>query len=73
MHSTLLFNFNHKGMKDLSTFQHFVGCDVSKNTLDIAIYERGKDYRIFEHIQVQNSAQGFQAMRKWLRTFKIDI
>lgn len=60
-------------MKDLANFQHFVGCDVSKNTLDFAIYERGKDYRTFEHIQVPNTTQGFQAMRKWLRTFKIDI
>ncbi len=60
-------------MKDLSTFQHFVGCDVSKNTLDFAIYERGKDYRLFEHICVPNSAEGFQAMRKWLRSFKINI
>ena len=60
-------------MKDLSKYQHFVGCDVSKTTLDFAIYERGKDYRMFPHIQVANSAEGFQAMRKWLRTFKINI
>lgn len=60
-------------MKDLSKYQHFVGCDVSKTTLDFAIYERGKDYRMFPHIQVANSVEGFQAMRKWLRTFKINI
>ncbi len=60
-------------MKDLANFQHFVGCDVSKSTLDFAIHERGKDYRTFEHIQVPNTTQGFQAMRKWLRTFKIDV
>lgn len=66
-------NFNRKGMKDLSMYQHFVGCDVSKATLDFAIYERGKDYRMFPHIQVANSVEGFQAMRKWLRTFKINI
>ena len=50
-----------------------MGCDVSKTTLDFAIYERGKDYRMFPHIQVANSVEGFQAMRKWLRTFKINI
>ncbi|MBD5177709.1 MAG: IS110 family transposase, partial [Bacteroidales bacterium] len=60
-------------MKDLSNFQHYVGCDVSKNTLDFAIFERGKDYRSFAHIQVSNNTEGFQAMRKWLRTFKINI
>ena len=58
-------------MKDLSSLQHFVGCDVSKSTLDFALYERGKDYRMFQHIQVSNSEDGFRAMRKWLRSFKI--
>ena len=60
-------------MKDLSNFQHYVGCDVSKSTLDFAIFERGKDYRSFAHIQVSNNTEGFQALRKWLRTFKINI
>lgn len=69
----ILFNSNHKGMKDLSNFKHFIGCDVSKNTLDFAIHEKGKDYRMFEHIQVTNNLEGFQAMRKWLRTFKIKL
>lgn len=55
-------------MKDLSAKNHFVGCDVSKSTLDFAIHERGMDYRTFEHIQVPNTAKGFQAMRKWLRS-----
>ena len=60
-------------MKDLSSVQHFVGCDVSKSTLDLAIHEHGKAYRSFEHIQVPNTPDGFRAMRKWLRTFKIKI
>lgn len=60
-------------MKDLSTFQHFVGCDVSKDTLDFAIYQRGADMRSFEHICVPNSTEGFQTMRKWLRQLKIKI
>ena len=68
-----MFNINRKGMKDLSNFQHFVGCDVSKNTLDFAIFERGRDYRSFEHIQVSNDTKGFQALRKWLHSFKIKI
>ena len=60
-------------MKDLSTIKHFVGCDVSKNTLDFAIFEKGKDYRSFQHIQLSNDIKGFQAMRKWLRSLKVDI
>ena len=68
-----MLNFNRKGMKDLSDIKHFIGCDVSRATLDFAIYKKGNDYRTFQHIQVPNSTEGFQAMRKWLRTFKINI
>lgn len=60
-------------MKDLSTKKHFIGCDVSKDTLDFALYERGKDYREFAHIQVTNNLEGFQAMRKWLRVLKVKL
>lgn len=60
-------------MKDLSTKKHFVGCDVSKDTLDFALFERGKDYRLFQHIQVPNNIEGFQAMRKWLRGLKVRL
>lgn len=60
-------------MKDLSTKKHFVGCDVSKATLDFALYERGKDYRTFEHVQVSNNLEGFQVMRKWLRSLNVKL
>lgn len=60
-------------MKALSTLQHFIGCDVSKDTLDFAIHEPGKDYRTFEHLQVQNSPDGFREMCKWLRTHRICV
>ena len=60
-------------MKTLAELKHFVGCDVSKNTLDFALHERGKDYRQFQHIQVPNSIEGFQAMRKWLRSLTVKI
>lgn len=60
-------------MKDLSAKKHFVGCDVSKDTLDFALYERGKDYRSFEHCRVSNSLEGFQSMRKWLRGLKVKL
>lgn len=60
-------------MKNLSFKKHFIGCDVSKDTLDFALYERGKDYRAFEHLQVKNNQEGYQAMRKWLRTLKVKL
>ena len=60
-------------MNNLSEIKHFIGCDISKATLDFAIFERGKDYRQFLHIQVSNDIKGFQAMRKWLRQFGINI
>jgi len=60
-------------MKDLSTKKHFVGCDVSKDTLDLALFERGKDYRTFEHVRVGNNPEGFQAMRKWLSGLKVKL
>lgn len=60
-------------MKTIAELKHFIGCDVSKSTLDFSIFERGKDYRVFEHIQVTNDQEGFNAMRKWLRTFKINL
>lgn len=60
-------------MKDLSTKKHFVGCDVSKDTLDFSLFERSKDYRAFEHIQVPNNTEGFQALRKWLNSLKVKL
>lgn len=60
-------------MKDLSAKKHFVGCDVSKDTLDFALYERAKDYRVFEHVRVANNTEGFQSMRKWLRALKVKL
>lgn len=60
-------------MQDLSEKQHFVGCDVSKDTLDFAVHERGKDIRLFAHIRVPNSPEGFKSMLKWLRGLKIGI
>ena len=50
-------------MKTLQNYKHFVGCDVSKNTLDFALFEQGKDYHAFQHIQVSNNLDGFRQMR----------
>lgn len=60
-------------MKNIADIKHFVGCDVSKDTLDFALYERGTDYRKFRHIRVSNDMAGFRAMRKWLREAGVKI
>ena len=60
-------------MKDLSEFKSFVGCDVSKETLDVALHEKGKDYRTFQHCQVANTLDGFRTIRKWLKSLKVDV
>lgn len=57
----------HKSNENLSEKQIFVGCDVSKDTLDFAIFEHGVSYRLFKHICVENEAEGFKKMLKWLK------
>ena len=60
-------------MKNFFNFQHFVGCDVSKDTLDFALYARDTNMRSFPHIRVSNSPDGFKQMCKWLKTNKVKI
>ena len=43
-----------------------IGVDVSKNTLDIALY-RGKVDWNEGHIKVDNSGSGYRELKKWLR------
>jgi transposase len=62
--------FNCKGMNNFINKQHFIGCDVSKATLDIAIYEQGVKYTNFKHSQFANDATGYKAIMKWLHGFK---
>ena len=54
-------------MKTIEFVKHFIGCDVSKDTLDFALYEKGKDYRMFHHLQVSNDKDGYRNMRKWMK------
>lgn len=54
-------------MEDLSKMKHFIGCDVSKETLDFGIFIPKTDYRKFPHIKVSNSPQGYRDVVSWLR------
>ena len=60
-------------MKTIDSAKHFIGCDVSKDTLDFALYEKGKDYRMFNHLQVSNDKDGYRKMRKWLKGLGVDV
>lgn len=51
--------------------QIYIGCDVSKYTLDFAIYQRGIDYRKFKHQQVSNDEAGFKELLKWLKSNEV--
>ena len=46
---------------------HYVGIDVSKLTLDISIFEEGKDVKYFDHIQVANDKEGWKEMLRELK------
>lgn len=54
-------------MEDLSKKKHFVGCDVSKDTLDFGVFLPRTDYRKFPHIKVQNAPEGYREVVSWLR------
>lgn len=54
-------------MEDLSKKKHFIGCDVSKETLDFGLYLSKTDYRKFPHIKVSNTPAGYKEAVSWLR------
>jgi transposase len=47
-------------------FKHYVGIDVSKNTLDFAILTNVKELPL--HIQIANDVKGFKKLTSWLNT-----
>lgn len=54
-------------MEDLSKMKHFIGCDVSKETLDFGVFIPKSDYRKFPHIKVSNTPKGYKEVVSWLR------
>ncbi|TXH55346.1 MAG: IS110 family transposase [Bacteroidia bacterium] len=49
-------------------FKHYVGIDVSKNTLDVAVIMNANDVPL--HIQISNDNNGFKQLTSWFK--KID-
>lgn len=54
-----------------SEFKQFVGCDVSKATLDFALYVSKVKETDFPHLVVTNDKDGFKQMYAWLKTMHI--
>lgn len=54
-------------MEDLSKKKHFIGCDVSKDTLDFGLFIPKTDYRKFPHLKVENTPRGYREAVSWLR------
>ena len=46
-------------------FKHYVGIDVSKNTLDIALITNAQDIPV--HIQISNNSKGFKQLTSWVK------
>jgi transposase len=49
---------------------HFIGIDVSKETLDIALIKNNDKSHIYS-FKVTNNLDGFKKMKRWLRSEKI--
>ena len=47
---------------------HYIGVDISKRTIDVAIYEKQKTAKNALHEEFTNSPDGFKEMKKWLRS-----
>lgn len=58
---------------NISDKQVFVGCDISKKTLDFAVHRRECHERDYPHIQVPNALTGFRAFRKWLKSLGVEL
>lgn len=54
-------------MEDLSKKKHFIGCDVSKETLDFGFFIPKTDFRKFPHLKVENTPTGYREVISWLR------
>lgn len=52
--------------------KHFIGIDVSKKTLDIAIYDKVLNLP-GNYLQVSNNTSGFRDLTRWLKSRKMRI
>lgn len=57
-------------MSKLIKKNFFIGVDISKDTLDLAIIDE-KSYGTFKDMKIQNNLQDFNSITKWLKKNKI--
>ena len=51
---------------------HYIGVDISKRTIDVAIYVKNQAKKgTFPHETFTNSEEGFKDMKRWLRKQKV--
>ena len=50
----------------------FVGIDVSKKWLDVAIFVENSDLKGYTHTQVNNDKQGYRELLRWLKENGVD-
>jgi transposase len=50
--------------------KHFVGIDISKETIDLALLKH-EETGVFHDLQLPNTIQGFKSIAPWLRKLKV--
>ena len=50
----------------------FVGIDVSKKWLDVAIFVENSDLKGYTHTRVNNDKQGYRELLRWLKENGVD-
>ena len=58
-------------MNQFTKKKHFIGVDISKNHLDLAIVEED-GYGVFKDKKVANSFKGYGRIKSWLSQMDID-
>lgn len=59
-------------MKNISTKEHFVGIDISKDVLDLSLIHRAS-YDTFKDKKIKNSFNGFEQMQNWLIKHEVNL
>lgn len=67
--TSVLVELNQTKVMKISDKKVFIGCDISKKTLDYAVHRRDCHERDYPHVQTENNLAGFRAFKKWLKTF----
>jgi transposase len=45
----------------------YLGIDISKDTLDIVIFNKGNNYDKENYLRIENNNSGFKGMLQWFK------